>query len=121
MLREDFVCDIALPRLPKRTALEAQGFLNGPRCSALEEDLAEMEAQEEGLAEGGLAEEGLTEEDEKDEEAEDGEVAEGGVPGVPEENADAKVLFEDMRTWYTTPSPSEKLKEIRERHTNQSG
>ena len=43
LLTTDMVCDIALPHLPKRTALEASGLLAGPRRSALEDDLAELE------------------------------------------------------------------------------
>ena len=45
-LREDYLLDIALPHLPKRLALEANGQLAGPRRSALEDDLDEMEAEE---------------------------------------------------------------------------
>ena len=40
-LREDYLCDIALPHLPKREKLEQQGLLAGPRRSALEDELDE--------------------------------------------------------------------------------
>jgi len=46
-LREDYLCDIALPHLPKREKLEQQGLLAGPRRSALEDELDE---EEEALA-----------------------------------------------------------------------
>ena len=45
-LREDYLLDIALPHLPRRLALEANGQLAGARRSALEDDLDELEAAE---------------------------------------------------------------------------
>ena len=45
-LREDYLLDIALPHLPARVQLEQSGQLAGPRRSALEEELDELEAEE---------------------------------------------------------------------------
>jgi len=51
LLREDYAFDIALPHLPKRTALEASGLLGGPRRSAIEDELDdEGEEEDEGGA-----------------------------------------------------------------------
>lgn len=38
LLHEDISCSIALPRLPKRVALEDSKLLKGPRVSMLDED-----------------------------------------------------------------------------------
>mmetsp|Transcript_15167 Transcript_15167/g.40691 ORF Transcript_15167/g.40691 Transcript_15167/m.40691 type:complete len:341 (-) Transcript_15167:285-1307(-) len=45
--KDSYACDIALPALPKRTNLVASGGLEGPRVSALEEELEEELAAEE--------------------------------------------------------------------------
>lgn len=42
-LPRSFLFDISMPHLPKRSALQAAGQLNGPRRSALEDDLDELE------------------------------------------------------------------------------
>ena len=52
-LREDYLLDIALPHLPSRVKLEQSGQLAGPRRSALEDELDELEqaeAEEEAAA-----------------------------------------------------------------------
>lgn len=38
LLHKDISCSIALPRLPKRVALEDSKLLRGPRVSMLDED-----------------------------------------------------------------------------------
>ena len=49
LLTEDRVCGIALPRLPNRTVLEEEGYLDGPRTSALSSVLSEEMSAEEYL------------------------------------------------------------------------
>ena len=44
LLTKDMFCDVALPRVPHRQALEAAGALE-PRVSALEEDIVDLEEQ----------------------------------------------------------------------------
>jgi len=52
LLREETVCDVTMPRLPKRDALEETLTLP-PRQSVLEDDLEELEELEEKAASGG--------------------------------------------------------------------
>jgi hypothetical protein len=46
LLTEERVCGIALPRLPQRRILEQEGYLEGPRTSALASLLANTTAEE---------------------------------------------------------------------------
>lgn len=46
LFTQDRVCGIALPRLPNRTALEEEGYLDGPRVSALSSVLTDVSAEE---------------------------------------------------------------------------
>jgi pre-mRNA-splicing factor 38A len=46
LFTQDRVCGIAMPRLPNRTALEEEGYLDGPRVSALSCVLTDVSAEE---------------------------------------------------------------------------
>jgi pre-mRNA-splicing factor 38A len=63
LLREELVCDIAMPHMAKREKLEALGSLQ-PRESLLEEELLELEAMETRTLQQGISNdsEGLEEE-----------------------------------------------------------
>ena len=56
LLTKDMFCDVALPRVPHRQALEAAGALE-PRVSALEEDIVDLEEQLEQAVEEAIGRE----------------------------------------------------------------
>jgi hypothetical protein len=49
LLREERVCGIALPRLPKREMLEEAGYLDGPRRSAVQSLIESPEGDVQGI------------------------------------------------------------------------
>ena len=66
LLTKDMFCDVALPRVPHRQALEAAGALE-PRVSALEEDIVDLEEQLEQAVEEAMGREMKMDVDEDEE------------------------------------------------------